>query len=45
MMSGASSRWETRDRYDETAERYAHLWEEMPPWDSVDRRMVELGLS
>jgi hypothetical protein len=44
-MSGASSGFETGYRYDESKRRDVELWEEYPLWDTVEGRMVELGLS
>ena len=45
MMSGALTGCETRYRYDESRGRDVELWEEYPRWDSLEGRMVELGLS
>lgn len=45
MMTGTLTGYETRYRYDESKGRDVELWEEYPPWDSVEGRMVELGLS
>ena len=45
MMSGGSSGYETRYRYDERRGRDGELWGWEMGWEGVEGRLVELGLS
>jgi hypothetical protein len=42
-----SSGWQSSYTYDEDVEESEHegLWEYRPAWDSIEGRMVEMGLS
>jgi hypothetical protein len=44
-VSGASSGWRSSYRYDEDLEESEREYEERPKWDSIEARMVEMGLS
>jgi hypothetical protein len=45
VMSGASSGRRSNYRYDEDVEESEREYEERPKWDSIEVRMVEMGLS
>jgi hypothetical protein len=45
VMTGASSGVRSNYRYDEDVEESEREYEERPTWDSIEARMVEMGLS
>jgi hypothetical protein len=45
VTSGASSGRRSNYRYDEDVEESEREYEERPKWDSIEARMVEMGLS
>jgi hypothetical protein len=44
-VSGASSVWRSNYRYDKDVDESEREYEERPKWDSIEARMVEIGLS